>query len=251
MPKTGVDDPSHVVTGRELPSVVEAHSPSYHLRISQPCFLRGLPAPWRVPPDVPRPPHCFPNEIFMKSFCLLTEKPLQLPYLPEGPGSEQVLTIPTHPVLSKPWSPCMASSHPSLWPSRKGTHSFQWPHFTPTRHDPQPTEVPPAVWWPEALTGTSVTWHPSIHLCIYSPVHLFVWYQLRAYYVPFLYMEIGFHNAKGNGLALGSGPDTCDILHARYAGHPPGPRKAHGESQSLSAACQWPAQVSPQDSEME
>lgn len=54
--------------------------PTHCLCISQSCFLRGLPAPWRVLPDVPRPTRCFPNEIFMQSFCLLTEKPLRLPH---------------------------------------------------------------------------------------------------------------------------------------------------------------------------
>lgn len=49
-------------------------------RISPSYLLHGLPAPWRALPDVPWSTHCFPNEIFMQSFCLLTEKPLRLPH---------------------------------------------------------------------------------------------------------------------------------------------------------------------------
>lgn len=47
-PELGWVARASVMPGRELSSVAEASTPSYHLRISQSCFLHGLPDPWRV-----------------------------------------------------------------------------------------------------------------------------------------------------------------------------------------------------------
>lgn len=88
VPRTGVSRPSQcdareraVLSGRGLYPLV----PPPNFTVLLPAWA---PSSLESPPDVPLPPHCFPNEIFMKSFCLLAEKPPRLPHLPEGPGSE-------------------------------------------------------------------------------------------------------------------------------------------------------------------
>lgn len=123
--------------------------------------------------------------------------------------------------------------HPTLQLSRKGLHHFQWPLSHANRTCLIVPQSYPTVWWPEALPGSLVTHHPflyssvhptihpfihlficpfihplfhlSIYLSIYPlalhppiclSIHLFVWYQPKAYYVPFLYMEIGLHNIQ-------------------------------------------------------
>lgn len=123
--------------------------------------------------------------------------------------------------------------HPTLQLSRKGLHHFQWPLSHANRTclivppklsycvvarssswlPSHPPSIPlfirpsnyPSIHPSIHLSIHSSTFHLSIYLSIYPlalhppiclSIHLFVWYQLKAYYVPFLYMEIGLHNIQ-------------------------------------------------------